>query len=72
MKISQLLHAMDKEDQIVIDDYNARIDHMTIYEGPVRGIKRDDPINRMHVSSVCDMDDKIMVLVEKQRAKERR
>lgn len=70
MKASQLLHAMDKDDMIVIDDYNAPIDNMTIYEGTVRGIKRDNPINQMHVSSICAKDDTILVLVEK--ARERR
>lgn len=65
MKLSQLLHAMDKDDMIVIDDYNAPIDNMTIYQGTVRGIKRDNPINQMHVSSICAKDDTILVLVEK-------
>ena len=67
MRVSQLIHAMDKDDMIVIDDYNAPIDNMTIYKGTVRGIKRDDPVNQMHVSSVCAKDDTILVLAEKQR-----
>ena len=70
MKVSQLIHAMDKDDIIVIDDYNAPIDNMTVYEGTVRGIKRDNPINQMYVSSICAKDDTILVLAEK--ASERR
>ena len=65
MRLSQLLHVMDKDDVIVVDDYDRPIDNMTLYEGNVRGIKRDDPINRMHVSSVCASHDKILVLVER-------
>lgn len=40
MKVSQLLHAMDKDDFIMIDDFDAHIDNMTIYIGTVRGITR--------------------------------
>lgn len=67
MKVSQLIHTMDKDDVIVIDDYNAPIDNMTIYEGTGRGIKRDNPINQMHVRSICAKDDTILVLAEKAR-----
>lgn len=67
MRLSQLIHAMDKDDMIVIDDYNAPIDNMTIYQGTVRGIKRDNPINQMHVSNICAKDDIILVLAEKTR-----
>ena len=70
MRISQLLHVMDKDDEIIIDDYDEPINKMTVYRGIVRGIKRDDPINQMHVSSICAKDDAILVLVEK--ARERR
>ena len=62
MKVSQLIHAMDKDDVIIIDDYEAPIDNMTIYEGPVKGFSREDPTNKMHICSVCAHDDKILVL----------
>lgn len=62
MKVSQLLHAMDKDDLIVIDDYDKPIDKMTLYKGNVRGIKRDNPINKMHIMSVCANDDRILLL----------
>lgn len=67
MKVSQLLHVMDKEDLISIEDYNAPIDKMTIYEGAARGIKRDDAINKMHVHSICADNDTILVLAERSR-----
>lgn len=62
MKISQLLHAMDKDDLIVIDDYDEPITKMTLYEGTVRGIVRDNPINKMHIESICAENDTILVL----------
>ena len=58
MKVSQLLHVMDKDDDIIIEDES------TIYKGEVRGIKRDDPINRMHVDHVFACDNKMFVLVK--------
>lgn len=64
MRVSQITHAMDKDDEIVIDAYDAPIDRMTLYRGSVRGIKKDDPINKMHVSSICADNDTILLLVE--------
>lgn len=67
MRVSQLLHAMDKEAWVCIDDFGEHIDRMTLYTGTVRGIKRDSPINRMHVSCIFADGDVIRVLAEKQR-----
>lgn len=67
MKVSQLLHVMDKDDEIVIDNYNAPINNTVIYKGTVRGIKRDNPVNQMHVSSIFANDDTIFVLAEEPR-----
>ena len=63
MKVSQLLHAMDKDDDIIIENENKRIDRMTIYKGEVKGIKRDNPVNRMHVENVLACDNVMVVLV---------
>lgn len=63
MRVSQLIHA----DEIVIDDLDAPIDKMTIYKGSVRGIKKDNPVNKMHIESICAENDTILVLVVKQR-----
>lgn len=62
MKVSQLIHVMDRDDDIVIDDYDAPMDRMRIYSGAVRGIKKDNPINKMVVMSVCADNDAILVL----------
>ena len=52
MIVSQLLHVMDKDDTVIIDD------------GAARGIKRDDPVNRMHVHHVLADGDVIVILAE--------
>ena len=62
MRVSQLLYVMEKDDTVIIDDAEERIDRMRIYDGPVRGIKRDDLINRMHVHAICADDDQIKIL----------
>ena len=49
MRVSQIIHAMDRDDEILIEEANNKIDRMTLYHGEVRGIKKDDPINKMHV-----------------------
>ena len=64
MKVSQLLHAMDKDDEIIIDDGNKKIDRNRVYQGSVRGIKRDNPINKMHVVVIYPYDNKLLVLAE--------
>ena len=69
MKVSQLLHAMDRDDFIIIDDYDAPIDKMNLYQGAVRGIHRDNPINKKHIDSICASDDKILVLVSEPKRK---
>lgn len=38
---------------------------MNVYTGRCRGIKRDDPINRMHVSHIVAKGDVIYVLAKK-------
>ena len=65
MKVSQLLHAMGKEDKILIEDANNTVDRMTLYHGEVRGIKRDDPINKFHVEYILADGETIVVLAER-------
>lgn len=69
MRVSQLLHAMDKDDFIMIDDFDAHIDNMTIYIGTVRGITRDHPINKMHIESICANNDILHVCAKNPRTK---
>lgn len=64
MKVSQLLHVMDKDDDIIIDDGNKHIDRSLVYQGTVKGIKRDDVVNKMHVVSIIPCDNKLFILAE--------
>ena len=67
MRISQLIHKMDKDEEIIINDESKPINKMQLYRGSVRGIKRDDPINRMHVNR-CFACDNIMVVLVGERS----
>ena len=67
MRVSQLIHAMDRDDLIIINDGNKKINCMEVYNGEVRGIKKDDPINRYHVHHIFADGDTIVVLAEEQR-----
>lgn len=69
MRVSQLISVMDRDDWIIIDDYSEPVDRMTVYHGTVRGIKRDDPINGMHVEAVFASGDMIVVLAARPRGK---
>lgn len=69
MRLSQLIHAMDRDDDICVSDYGAPIDKSLLYDGIVRGIKKDNEINKMHVVNVTACDDVVCVLVS--RMKER-
>ena len=67
MRVSQLIHAMHRDDEIRIDDFNKPVDKMTIYKGTARGIYKDDPINKMHILSVAAAENIICVLAIEQR-----
>ena len=71
MRLSQLLHVMDKEHEISVDGFDAPVDKMQLFEGHVRDIKRDDPINKMHVVGVRAVNDVICVAVEEPKGKEK-
>ncbi len=69
MRVSQLIHAMDKDDDIIIEHADKRINRMRLYKGEVRGIKKDNPINKMHVQHFFACDNVIFVLAVEQRTK---
>lgn len=68
MKVSQLIHKMDRDDEIVIDDYDAPVFQNRIYAGAARGIKKDDPVNQMLIQSICAGGDVILVLARQKGA----
>ena len=63
MKLSQLLHVIDREDKICVSDFNKSIEHCLLFEGEAKGIKKDNEINEMHVLNVTAYDDEILILV---------
>lgn len=67
MRVSQLIHAMDRDDLIIVNDGNKRIANMQVYRGEVRGIKKDNPINRYYVHNIFADGDTIVVLGEEKR-----
>ena len=72
MRVSQLIHVMDRDDQIIINDGNKKISELEIYRGTCRGIKKDDPINRYFVHNIFADGETIVVLAEEQRKVVRR
>lgn len=69
MRVSQLIHVIDKDEMIVIHDFDKPIDKMKIYTGAVRGITKDNPINKMHVTCITATDDTIFIVAETPRKK---
>lgn len=67
MRLSQLIHAMDRDDDIFVSEYDAPIDKSLLYDGIVRGIKKDNEINKMHVVNVTASDDVVFVLVSRRK-----
>lgn len=61
MKLSQLIHAMDREDVIIVNDEGQPVDETCLYRGEVRGIKRDDPLNKRHITKLFAFDDMVVV-----------
>ena len=74
MKISQVLHKMQRADQVHIFDSTVPIDKNTLYEGTVRGIKRDDPLNGRFVTGIWVCNDTLVldVATPKRRGKNER
>lgn len=67
MRLSQLTRLMDKDEYICVDYDDVPIDQMYAYDGKVGGIKKDDAINKCHVTSVSAFEDMILVLISSQK-----
>lgn len=71
MKLSQLLHKMERDARIIVKDTSRPIDRMRVYEGEARGIKRDDALNGYYVEHVLADDNVLVVLAGKPNRKEK-
>lgn len=70
MRVSQVLHAMDKDDTVVIVDLYGEGDEGELYCGFPGGVKRDDPLNRMHVDTLAACDGDLAIFVKRQTREE--
>lgn len=69
MKLSQLIYIMDKDDDIIVNTRkNVSIDKKCLYHGTVRGIHKDDPMNKAHVSFLMALDNAILVEISPKEA----
>ncbi len=64
MKLSQLTYVMEKDENIVINTVeDVPVTEKCLYHGTVRGINKDNPLNRAHVCFVMAVDNDILVEV---------
>ena len=71
MKVSQVLHKMDKDELVRIFDSTKPIDDgFLLYEGTVRGIHRDSPLLPMGVDTLMADEDVIVIDVGIERRRE--
>lgn len=62
MKLSQLIHAMDRDDKIIVNTCkNVPINKKCLYQGKVRGIYKDSPLNKGYIRFLMASDDMIIV-----------
>ena len=64
MELSQLTKLMDEDDEIIVGDLDAPIDEMELFSGKVKELRRDNPINKGRVTSVCAANDTMLVTIE--------
>ena len=62
MKLSQLIHAMDRDETIIVNTCrDVPLPTKNLYTGTVRGIHKDSPLNKGHVKFLMAMDNSILV-----------
>lgn len=61
MRVSQVLHAMQKDELVRIFDSTKPIDKDTLYESTVRSIRRDSPLLPLGISMLMADEDIIVI-----------
>ena len=63
MKLSQLLKVMDKDDVIIVNkaDHNLGLNDKRLYRGTVKGIYKDNPLNKGHIKYLLPFGNQILV-----------
>lgn len=65
MKLSQILHAMDRDEEIIVNtSKDVPYTEQNLYTGTVRGIHKDSPLNRAHIRFLMAADDRILVEID--------
>ena len=65
MTVSQLTYVVRKDDYIVVHDTEGGL----VYDGLVRGTKKDDPVNTMFVLNVSARGGKIYIRATESKKK---
>ena len=71
MKVSQVLHKMDRDEHVLIYDSTMPIDESELYEGTPRGFKRDDPLLGRSVTGIWADEDTIVLDVGERKRRAR-
>ena len=72
MKVSQVLHKMQRDELVEIFDSTKPIDNNTLYEGEVRGFKRDDPLLGKSVTGIWADGDTVVLDIGENRRRGRK
>lgn len=64
MRLSQLTKVMNRNDRITVMLSAAPVDQMCLYDGMIRGIYRDNPINRGHITTLLAYDNVVIVEIK--------
>ena len=63
MKLISILRAMDEEDEIIVNDENAPIDKMCLFEGDVKECKKQGYFRNGIVTALLAYDNVLIVAV---------
>lgn len=61
MRVSQVLHKMDRDEAVHIFDSTLPIDACSLYDGTVRGVHRDNPVLSRNVTMIMADGDVIVI-----------
>ena len=72
MKVSQVLHKMERDEHVLIYDSSAPIDKAELYDGTPRGFKRDNPLLSKSVTGIWADEDAIVLDIGTRQRRERK
>ncbi len=69
MRVSQVLHKMDRYETVRIIDSNRPIDEEVLFEGNVKDVHRDSPLLSLGVDKIMAIYDEMVIDVGRQEKK---